>query len=406
MRASWAHHEKGAILPPSLSVEPPRWLRNSGVESPKAEGGRVMQMSSSDLDRLGDEIAELSAHLDAATARLLDLIREFDARAGWHTGFRSCAAWLSWRVGFSPTAAREHVRVARPRHAAAARPGARPRRTLLRQGPRPDPRRDARDRGAAAGGGPRRYRRARRADRARLAAGGPAGRGSGSRPADDGPAAGRRARPARRDGSSSRDRSRHLGRALPGGGPRRRRVLADSDAPGQSVLEDGARVPAGTSQRLACDASRVVMRHDPDGRLLEVGARTRTIRPRYGGRCTIATAAVAFRAAASASARATTSATGPTAGPPRSRTSPCSVADTTALPPPGRPATARSPASARRDRRSRQGPPRAARRGGGFACTRTGKSAAPGLACPSLIDREHDGAGGGMQVQGGDLRMR
>jgi hypothetical protein len=32
------------------------------------------------LDRLGDEIAELSAHLDAATARLLGLIREFDAR--------------------------------------------------------------------------------------------------------------------------------------------------------------------------------------------------------------------------------------------------------------------------------------------------------------------------------------
>ena len=32
-----------------------------------------------DLERLGDEIAELSAHLDAATARLLGLIREFDA---------------------------------------------------------------------------------------------------------------------------------------------------------------------------------------------------------------------------------------------------------------------------------------------------------------------------------------
>jgi 5-methylcytosine-specific restriction endonuclease McrA len=54
-------------------------------------------------------------------------------------------------------------------------------------------------------------------------------------------------------------------------------VLADAEAPGQSVLEDGARVPAGTSQRLACDATRVVMRHDPDGRPLEVGARTRTI---------------------------------------------------------------------------------------------------------------------------------
>ena len=32
-----------------------------------------------ELERLGDEIAELAAHLDAATARLLDLIREFDA---------------------------------------------------------------------------------------------------------------------------------------------------------------------------------------------------------------------------------------------------------------------------------------------------------------------------------------
>src|SRR5438270_10766612 len=66
-----------------------------------------------ELDRLGDEIAELSAHLDAATARLLALIREFDARGGWHNGFSSCAAWLTWRVGLEPGAAREHVRVAR-----------------------------------------------------------------------------------------------------------------------------------------------------------------------------------------------------------------------------------------------------------------------------------------------------
>ena len=68
---------------------------------------------SSTLDRLGDEIAELAAHLDAATARLLDLIREFDARGGWNTGFLSCAAWLTWRVGLDPGAARERVRVAR-----------------------------------------------------------------------------------------------------------------------------------------------------------------------------------------------------------------------------------------------------------------------------------------------------
>src|SRR5438105_784633 len=66
-----------------------------------------------ELDRLGDQIAELSAHLEAATARLLDLIREFDARGGWNTGFRSCAAWLAWRVGLDLGAARERVRVAR-----------------------------------------------------------------------------------------------------------------------------------------------------------------------------------------------------------------------------------------------------------------------------------------------------
>ncbi|PYM72392.1 MAG: hypothetical protein DME10_12870 [Candidatus Rokuibacteriota bacterium] len=56
-------------------------------------------------------------------------------------------------------------------------------------------------------------------------------------------------------------------------------VLADPEQPGQSVLEGGTHVSAETSQRLACDASRVVMRHDGEGRLLEVGARTRTIPP-------------------------------------------------------------------------------------------------------------------------------
>src|SRR5439155_12686612 len=54
-------------------------------------------------------------------------------------------------------------------------------------------------------------------------------------------------------------------------------VLADTDAPGASVLEDGTHVPAETSRRLACDASRVVMRHDADGNVAEIGARTRTI---------------------------------------------------------------------------------------------------------------------------------
>jgi hypothetical protein len=56
-------------------------------------------------------------------------------------------------------------------------------------------------------------------------------------------------------------------------------ALADPGQPGQSVLENGARVSPDTSRRLACDASRVVMRHDDAGRLLEIGARTRTIPP-------------------------------------------------------------------------------------------------------------------------------
>jgi len=66
-----------------------------------------------ELDKLGNKIAELSAHIEAAMAHLLDLIREFDARGGWNTGFRSCAAWLSWQIGLDLGAARERVRVAR-----------------------------------------------------------------------------------------------------------------------------------------------------------------------------------------------------------------------------------------------------------------------------------------------------
>ena len=64
-----------------------------------------------ELDRLGDEIAEVFAHVQAATARLLDLIREFDARGGWNSGFRSCAAWLSWRVGIGRASCRERVSI-------------------------------------------------------------------------------------------------------------------------------------------------------------------------------------------------------------------------------------------------------------------------------------------------------
>ena len=64
------------------------------------------------LEQLGDEIAELAANLDAATARLLEMLRQFDDRGGWNNGFQSCAHWLSWRIGLDLGAARERVRVA------------------------------------------------------------------------------------------------------------------------------------------------------------------------------------------------------------------------------------------------------------------------------------------------------
>src|SRR2546427_9097570 len=56
-------------------------------------------------------------------------------------------------------------------------------------------------------------------------------------------------------------------------------VLAESDAPGESALEHGGRVFAGTSRRLACDASRVGMQNGRDGRVVEGGARTRAFPP-------------------------------------------------------------------------------------------------------------------------------
>jgi hypothetical protein len=66
------------------------------------------------LDRIGEEIATLAAHVHAATYRLLVLLAEFDERGGWGGGgFRSCAHWLSWRTGIAAGAAREKVRTAR-----------------------------------------------------------------------------------------------------------------------------------------------------------------------------------------------------------------------------------------------------------------------------------------------------
>src|SRR5882672_4479478 len=296
------------------------------------------QSCSPDLDQLGDEIAELSAHLDAATARLLDLIREFDAREGWNTGFRSCAAWLSWRVGLDLGAARERVRVARalgtlPRLAQALARGELSYakvRALTRVATREtEERLLAVGRAGTADYVERIVRGWRRVDRkaeAREDAQRHASRALHVYQDEDGmvvlrgrlePEGGallmqalaaaretlyQRARRADgnvgAEGVSAETSTMAEQRAdtlallaesalhhLDPGAPGERyqvvvhvdaQALAEPDQPGQSVLEDGAGVSAETSRRLACDASRVVMRHDEDGRTVEVGARTRT----------------------------------------------------------------------------------------------------------------------------------
>lgn len=293
------------------------------------------------LDRLADEIAELSAHLDAATARLLELIREFDARGGWNTGFRSCAAWLSWRVGLDPGAARERVRVARavgtlPRLAEALARGelsyAKVRALTRVATPETEEQLLAVGRAGTAAHVERIVRGWRRVDRAaeaREAERQHARRGLWVFEDEDGmvvvrgrlaPEVGallRRALEAGREVLYQRARREAppvgagptvepptraqqqadalalvaesaLHQGLDPGTPGERYqvvvhidapVLADPAQPGQSVLEDGARVSAETSRRLACDASRVVLRHDDGGRVVEIGARTRTIPP-------------------------------------------------------------------------------------------------------------------------------
>jgi Domain of unknown function (DUF222)/HNH endonuclease len=66
------------------------------------------------LELVERELTELASHIHAAMCRWLELVAEYDARAGWaEWGCRSCADWVSWRCSIAPVAAREHVRVAR-----------------------------------------------------------------------------------------------------------------------------------------------------------------------------------------------------------------------------------------------------------------------------------------------------
>jgi hypothetical protein len=64
-------------------------------------------------EELADGICRRAGQIAAAEAEQLTWIGEFDERGGWHgVGMLSCAHWLSWKIGLSPGAARERVRVA------------------------------------------------------------------------------------------------------------------------------------------------------------------------------------------------------------------------------------------------------------------------------------------------------
>ena len=71
----------------------------------------MQKMAAAELESLGNEITELSAHISAATYRLLILIARFDRHGGWGgPGLKSCAHWLNWQCGIALGAAREKVR--------------------------------------------------------------------------------------------------------------------------------------------------------------------------------------------------------------------------------------------------------------------------------------------------------
>ena len=288
-----------------------------------------------DVDAVADEITTLAAHIHAATHRLLRLIAVFDGMEGWaRDGHRSCAHWLAFRTGIDLGAAREKVRAARalealPQTSAAMERGAlsfAKVRALTRVAT-PANEGDLLElaQGSTAAELERMVRGWRllsRKDEADLERIRHASRTLSVFPGRDGMyvVTGRldaevgallmRAVEAAADalyrqeaeGSADTDitpaqrRADALGllaaRAMAAGatptrGADRYQVVLHVEAgtlertgePGRSELEDGTRVSAETSRRIACDASVVEVRHGGDGRVLDVGRRRRTIPP-------------------------------------------------------------------------------------------------------------------------------
>jgi hypothetical protein len=316
------------------------------IGEPVHEAGHDLATRSGgvELEELGEHIAELAAQISAATYELLAMLRDFDERGGWASGFHSCAQWLCWRVGLDPGAAREKVRVARalgalPLLAAAMRRGevSYSKVRALTRIATPATEQDLLDfaHAGTAAHVERLVRGKRRVDR--IANGEKrlhAARYLRAYTDEDGmvvvtgrlaPEAGaallraldagiealygpRRGQPsgagqeaaeaaeAAEDASVEQRRADALGLVAesalaagldPGSRGDRYQVVVHVDAEvlaadgegGSSWLADGTHVSAETSRRLACDSARVVMWHAADGRVLDVGRRTRAISP-------------------------------------------------------------------------------------------------------------------------------
>lgn len=300
-----------------------------------------------DLERLGDEIAELAAHIHAATYRLLVLIRAFDQREGWGTGFKTCAHWLSWRTGIAMGPAREKVRVAHalehlPLLSGRMRSGelSYSKARALTRVATPENEEKLMDFAShgTASHVERLVRAWRRVDRSleeseererhrtrsltlwpdgdgmyelrgRLdpevgvmlmraleAASVALYRGSGKFRLPKSPEDPELTGEQMRADAIGLLAERALQAGLEGEGAIEGKsigradrfqvvlhvdaeALAESAESGGAMFEHGVHVPAGTSRRIACDASRVVMTHAPDGSVLDIGRKTRTVPP-------------------------------------------------------------------------------------------------------------------------------
>ena len=101
-------------LSPAFAVEPPS-PRKTRYAHPDADV-RIAERDREEeaLDALEAQITEVWGHINAATARFLTLVAEFDRNEGWaRHGLASCAQWLNWQCGIGRVAAREKVRTAR-----------------------------------------------------------------------------------------------------------------------------------------------------------------------------------------------------------------------------------------------------------------------------------------------------